>query len=151
MQSCDTNILLYYLDESCSAYPKAKDYIESVWHNKDFVICDLVLLELYVLLRNPKVFESPLMANEAAEVCQSFRSNPNWQVLETMEGVMPIIWDKFAPSISSRWAVFDLRLGLTLKNAGVKVFATRNIKDFKEIGFYKLINPIDPTSLPEFI
>ena len=37
----------------------------------------------------------------------------------------------------------DLILGLTLLRNGVKTFYSRNTKDFIEIGFERLVNPID--------
>jgi uncharacterized protein len=143
VQSCDTNIFLYYLDSSCPEHAKARDYVENIWRDKNFIISDLVLIELYVLLRNPKVLRGPLSSKEAADCCQRLRANSGWQVLESVSGVMPEIWANYAETIPSAWQIYDLRLGLSLKRAGVKVFATRNTRDFKMVGFEELINPID--------
>ncbi len=143
MISCDTNILLYYLDSSCDAHPKAKSYLDTVWYERNFLIADLVLLELYVLLRNPKVLKHSLSAKEAADCCRVFRTNPAWQVVECTTGVMPEFWTSYAGKLLSAWSAYDVRLGLTLRKAGVKIFATRNVKDFKGLGFDKIVNPID--------
>lgn len=45
------------------------------------VICELVLLELYVLLRNPAVLVKPLDSAAAVAVCTAFRRHPCWQVV----------------------------------------------------------------------
>jgi predicted nucleic acid-binding protein len=39
--------------------------------------------------------------------------------------------------------IYDARIAISLKNHGVKEFATRNVKDFKDFNFFKVINPID--------
>jgi len=143
VQSCDSNILLYYCDDSCSEHANAQAYLESVWNSNDFVISDLALTELYVLLRNAKVLRKPLSAREAATLCLQFRSNHHWQVVECAFGIMPGIWKEHSAQLSSAWQIYDLRLALTLRRAGVEIFATRNTKDFKLAGFRKLINPID--------
>lgn len=143
MKSCDTNILVYYLDSSCKEHEKAKDYLEEVWTDKEFVICDLVLIELYVLLRNPKVFTKPFSNEEARKCILSFRSNPYWRILEYSSGTMDKVWIAVNKIASRPASIYDLRLGYCLLGSGVKEFATRNLNDFKNVPFVKIINPID--------
>ena len=142
MQSCDTNILLYAVDETCPEYSVASEYLKGMISNDRFVISDLVLCELYVLLRNRHVVQSPLSAKGAAKICAHFRSNPRWQVLECSTGVMEEVW-RNSQTLSRAVGIYDLRLGHTLRRHGVTEFATRNVRDFKNIGFKRLINPID--------
>jgi toxin-antitoxin system PIN domain toxin len=143
MKSCDTNILIYYLDSSCSEHNEAKLYLEKVWTDKEFIICDLVLIELYVLLRNPKVFDSPFTEEQARKCILKFRTNPYWKILEYSAGTMEKVWDATNKLTSKATTIYDLRLGFCLLNSGVKEFATRNTKDFKRVPFEKIINPID--------
>lgn len=143
MESCDTNILLYYLDQSCREHRKAKQYIETVADRTDFVICDLVLIELYVLLRNPRVLKHTLTAREARSCCLALRHNPRWQIVEYSSGVMEMVWSYLDKETVTSWQIYDIRLGMTLLKSGVDIFATRNTKDFAKIGFKKLLNPID--------
>jgi len=142
MISCDTNILLYASDESCIEYEKASSFMFEMVDRKDFVICELVLVELFRLLCHKKVLRFPLSCKEAAKYCMTLRSNPNWPVVEYSMGSMEKTW-KLAASLENAATIFDLRLGLVLYTRGVTEFVTRNTKDFKKIGFRKLTNPID--------
>jgi hypothetical protein len=41
-------------------------------------VCELVLMELYVLLRNPAVLSKPLDSSDAVAMIQTFREHPTW-------------------------------------------------------------------------
>lgn len=142
MYSCDTNILLYALDSSCREHPKAYEYLQKMQTNEEFVICDLVLTELFTLLRNPKVLKSPYSGTEAKEICLQLRSNPKWQILEYTLGSMKTVWNA-VHLLNTPLQIYDMRLGIVLKQHGVRNFATRNVKDFKKVGFEKVVNPVD--------
>jgi predicted nucleic acid-binding protein len=107
----------------------------------DVAICDLVLVELYQLLRNPAVVEHPLDAPEAAEVCQGFRRNPRWALIENAP-VMDEVWSFAARPGVARRRLFDVRLGLTLRYHGVRELATRNTREFDGIGLDRVWDPI---------
>ena len=100
-------------------------------------------MELYVLLRNPKLVDRPLSAADATAYCQALRENSCWGIIDYPGGLMEEIW-KFAsiPDFSYR-EIFDARLAVTLLHHGVTVFATRNTSHFEQYGFEKLINPLD--------
>jgi uncharacterized protein len=52
----DTNLLLYSLNLDCPEYKGARIFFASLPTAPGMVaICELVLIELYVLLRNPAV------------------------------------------------------------------------------------------------
>lgn len=42
-----------------------------------------------------------------------------------------------------RRRTYDLVLGVTLRNNGVTEFYTRNVADFREAGFERIVNPIN--------
>jgi len=140
--SIDTNILLYAHNRDCPEHQRARTFIEQCAARDDVAICELVLVELYQLLRNPAVLTHPLNAPDAAAVCKAWRSNPRWALVENAP-VMDQVWAiAQGPGIARR-AVFDARIALTLRHHGVTEFATRNTPDFEGFGFTRLINPID--------
>lgn len=143
MISCDTNIFVYYFDQECPEHDKAYSFFEKVKKNKDFIISEQVLTELFAVLQNPKGFKRILKQKDAYDICTSLRSNPNWQILESFDGVMSEVWSLIKINKIRPHQIYDLRLALTLKMAGVKTFYTRNTKDFKLIGFEKVIDPIE--------
>ena len=103
-----------------------------------------MLVELYVLLRNPTLIDRPLTAPAAAEYCQSLRKNPSWGIIDYPGAFMDQIWDLCAKPEFAYREIFDARLALTLLHHGVSEFATRNIAHFERYSFAKLLNPIDP-------
>jgi predicted nucleic acid-binding protein len=60
MTSCDTNILFVALEESRPGHAEARGFLDARWDDPGFGLCELVLLELYILLRNPVVARLPL-------------------------------------------------------------------------------------------
>ena len=63
----DTNILLYAVNASVPEHAAARRFLDDRLRDSDTVISELVLVELYVLLRTPAVVARPLAAREAAE------------------------------------------------------------------------------------
>ncbi len=142
MISCDTNILFYSLNSECAEYPGARSFLKAHSEDGNFAVCELVLVELYVLLRNPKMNKSPATAEQAVSVVRQFRSNPCWRVIDYPGGLMNEIWKHAEKKDFSYRSIFDARLALTLMNHGVKDFATRNVKDFESYGFNKVWDPL---------
>ena len=141
MKSIDTNLLLYALNPSAKEHDSAMKFIESWSSSTDVVIIELVLVELYQLLRNPRVFQQAASAQEATRVIQSFRRNPKWQIVENAP-VMDEVWRIASEDDFARRRLFDVRLALTLQHHGVTHFATANVKDFQNLGFEKVWNPL---------
>lgn len=144
MLSLDTNILLYAQNRDCAEHESACQFVEVCATRDDIAICELVLLELYQLLRNPAVLSAPLTAPEAAAVCNAWRANPRWARIENAP-VMDQVWVVARRPDIARRVVFDARIALILRHHGVTEFATRNTADFEGFGFARLINPIDGT------
>ncbi len=145
MISVDTNVLFAALNSATSQHTQAHAFLQSLVPRKDVVISELVLLELYVLLRNAVVNQHPLSAPEASRVCSTFRLNPNWQVVSLPQDSRRFhdaLWSSLAQDELPRRRAFDMRLALSLLDAGVKEFATVNLKDFIETGFERVFNPL---------
>jgi uncharacterized protein len=141
MLSFDTNLAVYAAHSGSPHHPKAKEFIYSLSQRKDVAICELVLVELYLKLRNEKIFPQPLSAEEAVAVCQAYRNNRCWRIIENAP-VMKEVWPPAAESHFAFRRIIDLRLALTLRYHGVTEFATANTKDFQGMGFTKVWNPL---------
>ena len=142
MLSIDTNTLLYAQNHDCPEHAPARVFVEHCAERDDVAICELVLLELYQLLRNPAVLAAPLNAPAAAAICKAWRNNPRWALIENAP-VMDEVWSVAQRPGIARRAVFDARIALTMRYHGVTRLATRNTSDFDGFGFTRLINPID--------
>lgn len=144
MLSLDTNIFLYAQNRDCPEHKLAREFVEACVVRDDIAICELVLLELYQLLRNPAVLSTPLSAPDATAVCVAWRNNRRWALIDNAP-VMDKVWAVARRPNIARRVVFDARIAMTLRHHGVTEFATRNTADFEGFGFTRLINPIDGT------
>ena len=140
--SVDTNIIVYSLNKDSDEHERARGFLEKLTERADVVIAEQTLVELYLLIRNPVVFEQPFDARGATEVCERFRTHPRWRLVECRP-VMLDVWKFTSQNDFPRRRIIDTRLALTLISAGVTDFATRNIKDFEGFGFSRVFNPVD--------
>jgi toxin-antitoxin system PIN domain toxin len=139
--SFDTNLAVYACNDSCPEQEAAVRFLESLALRHDVAVSEFMLVELYLKLRNAKIFPKPMTAPEAAAVCQSFRSNANWELVS--EGPeMDEVWRLAAKKDFATRRIVDLRLGLALVRHGVTDFATANRKDFEGMGFTRVWNPL---------
>ena len=145
MTSCDTNILFVALESSRPGHEEARRFLDDRRNDSNFALCELVLLELYTLLRNPAVARKPLGSAAAASLIRSLRANPRWDILDypgPAAGIMELLWDLSATDPFGRRRVYDARLALTLRHHGVSEFATANERDFQDFGFERVWNPL---------
>jgi toxin-antitoxin system PIN domain toxin len=141
MLSIDTNLFVYAENSDCAEFSAARAFIQEAGKRTDVVLCDLVLVEVYLLLRNPAVITKPLTASQAVAICVRYRTNPNWRVVESAP-VMHKVWEQARQQGFARRRIIDARLAFTLRHYGVIEFATANTKDFQEFGFNKVWNPL---------
>lgn len=142
MIAADTNLFVYAANPASDKYDAARRFFASVHTNPEFVICELVLVELYIQLRNPAVMPRPLGPESAASVCQALKQHPTWQHVDYSSEVSESLWKWVAsPGIAYR-RIIDARLALTLLHHGVSQLATVNTKDFQGFGFQKVWNPL---------
>ncbi len=143
MTSVDTNILVYAVDPDSQWHVKAREFLHSVDSATDeFVLCELILIELYMTLRNPSIFVKPYTAREAAGYCQALRHHPRWRVVDYDPLVAKSLWEWAATATSKMRHIIDARIAFTLRHHGVTHFATANAKDFQGFGFTKVFNPL---------
>jgi uncharacterized protein len=138
--SIDTNILLYAQNADCAEHPAAFAFVAGCAGRDDVAICELVLVEFYLLLRNPAVLKRPLPAEAAASICMIYRTNHRWRLIEQAP-VMDQVWQRASRPGFARRRIFDARIALTLLHHGVTELATANVKDFEEFGFRRVWNP----------
>ena len=146
MLSIDTNILFAAVETSNPLHASASAFVEHVEARDDIALSEFVLLELYVLLRNPAVLVRPLQAAQAAAVCQAFRIHPRWQVVgfpNESRAFHDAFWPRLATTGFARRRAFDWRLALSLLQQGVDELVTVNTRDFDGFGFRRVWNPLD--------
>ncbi len=142
MVSFDTNLAVYAANTASEFHHSAVAFIQSLASRRDVVICELVLVELYLKLRNEKIFPRPLTAARAAAICQTYRSNSAWSLVDSAP-VMDDVWEEASRKSFAFRKIIDVRLALTLKHHGVTEFATANVKDFQGLGFVRVWNPLE--------
>lgn len=144
MISCDTNILFAATNPDDSNHEAAYDFVLAHAEDSDFVVAEQTLVELYGLLRNPVILKRPLSSAEAVAAVRVYRGNPCWSVVDVPQDgrVMREVWRRAAAPDFARRRIHDLRLAYTLKYNGVTDFFTRNVKDFADVGFLRLENPL---------
>lgn len=141
MLSFDTNIAVHAANAGSSLHRPAYEFIASLATRRDVAICELMLVELYVKLRNEKIFTEPLGPAQAAAVCRTYRSNRAWMLIDSAP-IMEEVWRLSAGRGFAFRRIIDARLALTLIHHGIKEFATTNVKDFQGFGFERVWNPL---------
>jgi len=142
MISIDTNIFVYAVNADCSLCKTARDFLYSLRTNTDVLLSEYIMVELYMCLRNPAIFEKPLGPAQASGICTRYKENPHWQYGGYESSITNEFWKKASmPNVPFR-RVIDIRLALTLTYQGVTEFATVNTKDFENCGFLKVWNPL---------
>ncbi len=143
MQSADTHLLIHAADPDSPNHESARRFFATLSDTQDeFVLCELVLVELYMQLRNPAVFVAPYSARESAAYCQALKRNPSWRCVDYDPLVSQKIWAWAADTKAGFRQIIDTRIALTLRHHGVTHFATANVKHFKDFGFVKVWNPM---------
>ena len=141
MEAFDTNIAVHAANAASPLHKPARTYLEALGNRHGVVVCELMLVELFLKLCNPRIFSDPMPPAEAAAYCAAYRDNRNWKLVESAP-VMPEVWKRIhGPAFAFR-KIIDVRLGLTLRHHGVTRFATTNVKDFGGLGFERVWNPL---------
>jgi toxin-antitoxin system PIN domain toxin len=145
--TADTNLFIHAADPDSPHHASARDFFNAVSAEGDateFVVCELVLIELYMQLRNAAVFVKPYSAKESAAYCLALKQNPKWRCIDYDNAVSAKLWQWASGTKAGFRRIIDARLGLTLRHHGVSHLATANTKDFQEFGFQRVWNPLLP-------
>lgn len=145
MLSVDTNIVFPASQTAAPLHDLARGWLESLGGRSDVALSELMLAEVYGLLRNPAIQPRPLSAPAAAGIIEGYRRHPRWRIVGfPAEGrrMHDVLWKKAAePGLAFR-RIYDLRLAFSLLHQGVEDFATINVKDFQGLGFRRVWNPL---------
>ena len=141
MISFDTNLAVYAANSSMPQHATARRFIESLAGRDDVVVGELMLVEFYLKLRNPRIFPNPMDAAIAVAWCDRFRDHQKWLLVESAP-VMGAVWRLAAKEDFAFRRIIDARLAFTLRHHGVTEFATSNVKDFEGFGFQRVWNPL---------
>jgi uncharacterized protein len=139
--SFDTNLVVYAANADAPEQASAAAFLDTVARRQDVVVCELMLVEVYLKLRNAAILRHPLDAATAAAHCQALRNNANWHLVESAP-VMAEVWRRAAAKEFALRRIIDARLALTLRHHGVNELATTNEKDFAGFGFSRVWNPL---------
>lgn len=145
MISVDTNILFKASVREDSNHGAAANFIMDIARRRDVAISEFVLVELYRLLRNPAVMDVPLTAHDAVNVIQGWRRHRHWRLVgfcANSPGLHADLWAHASTSGFAYRRIYDVRLALSLQHHGVREFATCNTKDFTNLGFERVWNPL---------
>jgi toxin-antitoxin system PIN domain toxin len=141
MLSFDTNLVVYAANADAPEQVSAAAFINGLGTRQDVVVCELMLVEVYLKLRNPRILRQPMNAASARAYCEVLRANARWLLVESAP-VMAEVWRRAGKSAFAFRRIIDARLALTLQHHGVKEFATSNVKDFEGVGFQRVWNPL---------
>lgn len=145
MLSIDTNILFHGFNEDSPRHAAAHAWLVSIAGDEEVAISELILAELYGLVRNPAILKHPLSGAEAVELIQAYRSHPRWRLIGFPIESRPLhdaLWRRARAKDFAFRKFYDARSALTMTAQGVTEFATVNVKDFEGLGFRKVWNPL---------
>jgi len=144
MNSLDTNILLYAANTGAPEHAKALVVVNAMLANpSEWILADQVLWEYYRALRHPKILQKPRTASQAAEQLRFLREQSGVACCAYEIAFFDDMITRLEKPRFPYQRTHDTVLGTTLRRHGVKVFYTRNEKDFVDLGFSKVVNPID--------
>lgn len=141
MKSFDTNVVVHAANRDSPQHAQARQFLEQTGQERNVVICELMLVEVFLKLCNARIFRKPMSASQAGTWCEGLRSNRNWMLVEDAP-VMEATWKWTHRRNFAFRRIMDIRLGLTLRHHGVTEFATTNVKDFQGLGFARVWNPL---------
>ena len=142
MMSFDTNLVVHAVNSDSPLHKNARKFLQTVGQQRNVVVCELMLVEVFLKLCNGRIFRKPMTPRQAGEYCENLRANQNWLLLESAP-VMDEVWAWTRQRNFAFRRLIDIRLGLTLRHHGVTHFATTNTKHFRGIGFSKVWNPLE--------
>jgi toxin-antitoxin system PIN domain toxin len=145
MIGIDANILLYAYASDAPEHPAAHAFLVELGTREDVAISEFTLAEFYLLLRNPAVLEAPLGAAAAVKVIDHYRRHPSWRIPgfpPNSRDLHEHLWKIARRPQFPRRRLYDVRTALSLIAFGVTEFATANLKDFQNLGFQRVWNPV---------
>lgn len=142
MMSFDTNLVVHSANCDSALHGRAREFLERISAERNVVVSELMLIEVFLKLCNVRIFRKPMTAAQAGAYCKELRANRNWLLVEEAP-IMEQAWGWTRRRNFAFRRIIDIRLGLVLRHHGVTDFATTNVKDFQGLGFSKVWNPLE--------
>lgn len=145
MYALDTNLLVYAHNTASPLHTKAKAFIEAIMNKRDsegqLSICipAQVLMEFLNVITWHRL-EAPLPLATATQIVQDYLDS-GVLILYPQPTQLITLLD-LLKSATTRKKVFDVALAATLKDHDISGLYTVNTKDFKELGFLDVKNPL---------
>ena len=130
MMSFDTNLVVHAVNSDSPSHKAARKFLQTVGEQRNVVVCELMLVEVFLKLCNGRIFKRPMTTKQAGEYCETLRANQNWLLVESAP-VMDEVWTWTQQRNFAFRRLIDIRLGLTLRYHDVTKFATTNTKKVK--------------------
>jgi predicted nucleic acid-binding protein len=144
MNSLDTNLLVYAANSAATEHTKALAIVNAMLARPtEWILADQVLWEFYKALRHPRILQRPRTAAQAAAQVRFLREQSGVACCSYETSLYQEVIAQVEKPRFPYQRTHDAILGATLARQGVKVFYTRNEKDFADSGIPKVINPID--------
>lgn len=140
MISFDTDLLFPALEPSHRDPAAARSFVEGL--EGTVALSELVLMDLYLLVRNPEVCRRPLGPREAVNLVEQLRTSSQWRLLDAPEGLMAEVWTRAADPGFGQRRISDARLAVSLVRQGARRFATRDLAGFSGFGFDEVFDPL---------
>lgn len=145
MLTADTNLFIHAADPDSPLHEPAQNFFSNMAQGQEeFVLCELILVELYMQLRNPAIFVKPYTAKESATYCLALKQNPLWRCIDYDPLISAKLWNWAIATRAGFRQIIDARIAFTLLHNGVTRFATANVKHFSGFGFVEVWNPLKP-------
>lgn len=140
--SADTNIFVHAANPLAKEHTQAAQFLSS--QREHFTTTHLVLVEIYMQLRNKAIFKgSAFGPKEAKNYCLKLAAVPFWTCVDYAPEATNKLWDWAETTTGGFRKIIDARIALTLRHHGVTHFATANVKDFQDFGFERVWNPLE--------
>jgi toxin-antitoxin system PIN domain toxin len=136
----DANVLLYAYHPRAEAHERCRAWVEQAFSGAEAVCLAWITVLAFVRIStNPRVFEQPLLADEALAIVSSWLERPAVSVLEAGEACWGIFRQLVVDAQVSGPLVMDAFLAaLALENGATLATTDR---DFTRFPGLKLLNP----------
>lgn len=143
LKSLDTNILVYAHNADAAESSAALRFLERIAAApSEWIVADQALWELYRAIRNPNILRVPLDAAGAMARVRTLRVSSGIGQCAYEASMFSHIASILERPRTSYRRTHDILLAVTLLRNGVTEFYTHNPKDFADLGFERVIDPI---------
>jgi hypothetical protein len=134
----DANVLLYAYQPRAEHHQRCRAWVEQAFSGEEPVcLAWVTVLAFLRISTNPRVFERPLLAAEAASAVSSWLERPSVSVLEAGEQCWEILRRLLVEAQATGPLVMDAFLAaLALENGATLVTTDRDFARFPKLKFH---------------